>query len=238
LNGPNVNDDANHLTDSLNLANENSRFGAVGFGVVDCRGDRDNLDGWPASEAWFCLRTSPKQEHIAAVQLRQQTSIEVFLPRIRFQRVTRCGPAWVTEALFQNYLFAKFDLLNSLRCVQAARGVRGVVHFGNRWPTVPETAIRELRTAMDDRDLRVIEEDTLQPGDMVEIAGGAMHGLQAVVSRVMPSRQRAAVLLDFLGRQTTVELDRDQLIVAAQNRPRRSWMSAMAGTMRTAAAPI
>jgi transcriptional antiterminator RfaH len=184
------------------------------------------LGNWPAAEAWFCLRTLPKHEHIAAAQLRQEIEIEIFLPRIRFLRPTRCGPAWVTEALFQNYLFAKFNLLASLRRVQAARGVRGVVHFGNRWPTIPEAAITELRAAMDGRDLRVIE-DTLRPGDMVQIAEGAMHGLQAVVTHVMPARQRAAVLLDFLGRQTTVELDRSQLIVAAEDRPRRACLPAV-----------
>jgi transcriptional antiterminator RfaH len=68
------------------------------------------------------LRTLPKQEHIAAAQLRHQSSdVEVFLPRVRYRRTTRRGPAWVTEALFLNYLFARFDLVNSLRLVQAAR---------------------------------------------------------------------------------------------------------------------
>jgi transcription antitermination factor NusG len=32
------------------------------------------------------------------------------------------------------------------------------------------------------------------------------HGLLAVVTRIMPARERVAVLLEFLGRQTTVEL--------------------------------
>jgi transcriptional antiterminator RfaH len=189
--------------------------------------DRDRRDAWPAASSWFCLRTLPKHEHIAAAQLRQEAEVEVFLPRIRFQRTTRCGLAWVTEALFQNYLFAKFDLAAALRRVQAARGVRHVVHFGDRWPAIPDSAIQELQAAMDHRDLRVVE-DTLRPGDHVQIAEGAMRGLQAVVSRVMPARQRAAVLLDFLGRQTTVELDRGQLILAEQDGPRRSWMSAAA----------
>jgi len=179
---------------------------------------------WPNTEAWFCLRAQPKHEAIAAAQLRHDTGIEVFLPRIRFQRPTRCGLAWTTEALFQNYLFAKFDLLHSLRRVCAARGVRGVVHFGDRWPTVPEAAIAELQAAMAGEDVRVIE-NTLQPGDAVHIADGPMHGLQAVVTRVMPSRQRAAVLLDFLGRQTSVEVDRSRLVSANEQVVRRSWIS-------------
>ena len=101
----------------------------------------------------------------------QAADMEVFLPRIRFKRLTRCGPAWVTEALFQNYLFARFDLLVSLRRVQATRGVRGVVHFGARWPTVPESAIKELQAAMEGQELRVVE-DTLRPGDIVQVAEG------------------------------------------------------------------
>jgi transcriptional antiterminator RfaH len=231
----NIEKDMNDPGSYLNQADEVPSFGTGGLGALDRREDRDRLGMWPSSEAWFCLRTIPKHEHIAAAQLRQEAGIEVFLPRVRFQRATRCGPAWVTEALFQNYFFAKFDLLGSLRRVQAARGVRGVVHFGSRWPTIPETIIRDLRTAMNDQDLRVIE-DALQPGDTVEIAGGAMRGLQAVVSRVMPAQQRAAVLLEFLGRQTTVELDRSQLIVAAEDRPRRAWLSAAAAACRPAVA--
>jgi len=78
---------------------------------------------------------------------------------------------------------------------------------------------------MEGQELRVVE-DTLRPGDIVEVAEGVLHGLQAVVSRVMPARQRVAVLLDFLGRQTTVELDRSQLIVAAEDSHRRTWLAA------------
>jgi transcriptional antiterminator RfaH len=181
-----------------------------------------------ASTAWFCLRTHPKHEYIAAAHLRREADLEVFSPRIRFKRLTRCGLVWVTEALFQNYIFAKFDLLVSLRIVQAARGVRGVVHFGNRWPTVPQGAIEELQSSMDGQDLRVIDE-VLEPGDYVQIGEGAMQGLQAVVSRVMPARDRVAVLLDFLGQQTLVELDRKQLIVESKDRPRSEWKLAARG---------
>jgi transcriptional antiterminator RfaH len=177
--------------------------------------------------AWFCLRTHLKHEHIAAAQLRQDPQLDVFLPRIRYQRATRSGPAWVTEALFQSYVFARFDLATALRRVQYARAVRGVVHFGTRWPTIPEATIAELRSAMDGAELRTVE-NVLRPGDAVEINSGAMRGLQAVVSRVMPSRQRVAVLLDFLGRQTMVELDRNQITCAAEDEYRRACFSAAA----------
>ena len=73
------------------------------------------------------------------------TKLTVFLPRIRFKRATRQGTAWVTEALFPGYLFARFDWRTSLRLVQHSRGVRGVVHFGERWPAIPDDDHRELQ---------------------------------------------------------------------------------------------
>lgn len=161
--------------------------------------------------AWFCLRTQPKHEHIAAAHLGKESGLEIYLPRIRFRRATRRGPVWFTEALFPNYLFARFDLAACLRKICHTRGVRGVVHFGDRWPIVPEAVIEELRASLGADRVHVIHEK-LQPGQAVQIAGGVFHGLRAVVTRVMPSRERVAVLLEFLGRQTTVELPDEAVI--------------------------
>jgi transcriptional antiterminator RfaH len=161
--------------------------------------------------AWFCLRSQPKHEHIAAANLRQQLDTEVFSPRIRFRRATRRGPVWVTESLFPNYLFARFDWRNSLRLIHHAPGVAGVVHFGSRWPTIPDETIHGLRETLGHDELRVIG-DEFEAGDAVRISGGAFHGLEGVVTRVMPARARVAVLLDFLGRQTMVEVKVDSVV--------------------------
>jgi transcriptional antiterminator RfaH len=177
------------------------------------------------SESWFCVRSQLKHEHIAAGQLRRCEDIEVFSPRIRYQRATRCGRVWVTEALFQNYFFARFDLALALRRVQHARGVLGVVRFGNHWPAIPPQVIKELQAAMEGQELRVLE-DRFKEGDTVEITGGVLHGLQAVVSRVMPARLRVAVLLEFLGRQTTVELQLDQIAFSEGEKCREGWIPA------------
>src|SRR5258706_16034454 len=117
---------------------------------------------------WFCLRSQSKHEHIAAAHLRKMADIEVFLPRIRFKRSTRQGTVWVTEALFPSYLFARFNWQTSLREVRHARGVRGVVHFGERWPTIQPGIIEDLRRAIGDAEMCVIPAQ-LVPGDAVEI---------------------------------------------------------------------
>jgi transcriptional antiterminator RfaH len=167
--------------------------------------------------AWFCVRSKTKHEHLAAAHLEKESDVEVYLPRIRFRRATRRGPVWFTEALFPGYLFARFELATSLRKVSHAPGVSGVVHFGQRWPIVPAGVVEELRATVGAGQAHVIGED-LHPGENVQIAGGAFHGLRAVVTRVMPGRERVAVLLEFLGRQTAVELGREAVVREGDSR--------------------
>jgi transcriptional antiterminator RfaH len=161
--------------------------------------------------AWFCVRSHPKHEHIAAANLRQQLNTEVFSPRIRFRRATRRGPVWVTESLFPNYVFARFDWRSSLRLIHHAPGVAGVVHFGSRWPTIPDRVIDELRVMLGNEEFHLIG-DEVEAGDEVRVSGGAFHGLEGVVTRVMPGRARVGILLEFLGRQTMVEVGIDSIV--------------------------
>lgn len=166
--------------------------------------NREHLSA-PRAPAWFCVRSQIKHEHIAAARLRE-AGIEVFLPRVRFKKSSVRGPVWVTEALFPNYLFARFDWHAAFRLVRHAAGVRTVVSFGTTVATIPDQVIAELRESVGEEELRVIKND-LEPGDQVQFSGGAWHGLTAVVNQVMPAKERVKVLLNFLGQQTSVEVE-------------------------------
>lgn len=157
------------------------------------------------------MRARPKHEHIAAGHLRQLPGVEVFLPRVRFRRETRRGAVWFTEALFPNYLFARFEWQTLLRRVQHAAGVAGVVHFGDRWPTIEEPAMAELRALFGTAELHEIPA-LPEIGESVKIAGGALRGWHGLVTQVLPARERVTVLLDFLGRQTSVELPLKEIV--------------------------
>jgi transcriptional antiterminator RfaH len=166
--------------------------------------------GHDTAPTWFCVRSQPKHEHIAAARLRE-AGLEVFLPRLRFKKASVRGPVWVTEALFPNYLFARFSLRASLRLVRSAAGVSQVVHFGEEIPAVPDDVVAELRARLGSEELHVIEEN-FAPEDRVQIAEGALHGLAAVVTQVLPGKERVKVLLQFLGQQTSVEVDAAALV--------------------------
>ena len=165
----------------------------------------------PSGPAWFCLRSQPKHEHIAARRLAELPGVETFLPRIRFRRSTRTGAAWATEALFPNYLFARFDWQDSARAVRHATGVAGIVHFGLQYPTLDDAVIAELCSLFGTEQLHVIPA-ALEVGETVQVTGGAFHGLRAVITQVMPARQRVSVLLEFLGRPTPVEVSQTHLV--------------------------
>ena len=157
------------------------------------------------------MKAQTKREHIAADHVRQIPGATVFLPRIRLKRNTVRGPAWFTEALFPGYLFARFDFQTQFRQVQSANGVRGIVHFGDRWPAIPDDSIHELQLTFAGDSICTVE-NPLSEGEQVEVAVGAFRGLKAVISRVMPARERVLILMDFLGRQTTAEVRADELI--------------------------
>jgi transcriptional antiterminator RfaH len=110
--------------------------------------------------------------------------------------------------MFPGYVFARFNLKQSLDVVQYTFGVAGVVHFGFFWPVVPDETIDGLRAMIGDEEVRVVE-PALRVGQEVEVAGGTFAGFHGIVTRIMPARDRVSVLLEFLGRQTTVELPLD-----------------------------
>jgi len=155
--------------------------------------------------AWYCLRSQPKHEHIAAAHLRLLEGVTVFCPRIRFKRATRQGLVSVTEAMFPGYLFARFELAEMHRQVRYTHGVSGIVRFADRYTTIEEGALAQLRGHTGAADIKELNYD-LSEGDQVQIVGGAFGGLEAVVTQVLSPKERVKVLLEFLGRKMEAEV--------------------------------
>jgi transcriptional antiterminator RfaH len=159
----------------------------------------------PAASKWYCLRSQPKHEHIAAARLRLCEDIEVFCPRVKIQRSTRRGLVWFTEALFPNYLFARFEMERWQSLVRYSPGVSGIVRFGDDVPEVPERALADLRTFMEHSELKTLT-FSIAEGDDVEIVEGPFRGQSGVIRRLLPARERVKVLLEVLGGATEVDL--------------------------------
>jgi transcriptional antiterminator RfaH len=162
--------------------------------------------------AWYCARTKPKHEHIAAANVCSRLGLEVFHPRLRLERATKRGVVRVVEPLFPCYIFIRCILENFSDDIRHVTGISSLVHFGNKIPTVPESAIVELKQCFEAEEPMVVE-DGVVPGSEVQIADGVFMGFSGMVVRTLSAGQRVQILLDFLGRVTLAEVDRRSLRV-------------------------
>jgi transcriptional antiterminator RfaH len=160
---------------------------------------------------WFCIRTHLKHEHIAATHLRQIPGVDVFNPQLRLLRFTRQGCRRSTESLFPNYVFARFVLAFLLEKVTFTPGVKFILRFGVRVPEVPDAAIEDIRRGLDELGSQVLT-DGPGEGDEVEIVKGAFAGMKASVTRILPAKQRAQILLEVMGQLVPAELNLDAML--------------------------
>ncbi len=156
---------------------------------------------------WYCARTKPKHEHIAASNVRKQLSLEVFHPQLRMERHTKRGLVRTVEPLFPCYIFVRFCVQKHLDALRYVNGLSSIVHFGDRIPFVPEPTVDELRQYFSNQEQLMVEE-RMEAGAEVVVGGGAFSGMNASVLRVLPAGGRVQILLEILGRPTSVEVDR------------------------------
>lgn len=168
--------------------------------------------------AWYCIRSHPKHEHIAAANLRKLPGVETFFPQLRFIRATRRGWMRTTEPLFPTYLFARFVPALTLDKVRYTHSVNEVVHFGDELPTISDAVIEELRRNLQENQSQVFSDAPLQ-GQEVEISDGPLRGVQALVMRVLPAKERVLVLLNIMSRSIVAELSMKSLLCEKQRPP-------------------
>jgi transcriptional antiterminator RfaH len=162
---------------------------------------------------WFCLKTQPKREHLAAITLRRQFGMECLSPRLRFRKMTRRGAVWFVEAMFPSYLFAKFIYPKQHRAVESSHGVSGIVHFGDHLATLSEDIVGGLQARVGAEEIVTVD-SSIEVGQLVEITDGPFQGLEAVVTHLLPAKERVRVLLQFLGRSVEMELPTTKLLAA------------------------
>ena len=79
------------------------------------------------------------------------------------------------------------------------------VRFGEGVAALPDVVIAGMRELSGEQEVVVFDPE-LRIGDAVQIAEGAFQGLQAIVTQLLPAKERVKVLLDFLGRPVEAEI--------------------------------
>jgi transcriptional antiterminator RfaH len=174
---------------------------------------------------WYGVRTQTKREHIAAQHLRSLEAIEVFCPRLRYRKATRRGKIWWVEPMFPGYLLAKFNLEEMERAVTFTQGVRGLVRFGGKIPSIPSAFVETLRAqthahAEDGNPECITLTPEILTGDPIEVAHGPLRGMHGKVVQILPAAERVKILLEFLGRPNVIEVDLFSLILPRKPIPK------------------
>jgi len=160
---------------------------------------------------WYCIHTKSKCEHIAAAHLQRLTDeIQLFSPRLRYQKRTVRGKVWFTEALFPGYIFGQFVLEDWLRAVNHTPAVLRVISFGEHHPSIPDDIIALWRSRVED-DAVITVQEKLEPGDEIEVVNGPLRGIKTIITKVIPAKERVNILLEMLGNEREVELAVDAI---------------------------
>lgn len=160
--------------------------------------------------AWFCARTQPGRQNVAAAHLRS-FGVEVFNPQFITRKAARAGVIWKSAPLFPNYLFARFNFVADYRRVNYGFGMSGLVRFGGRYAEVREADLSVLRSTWGASEALTLD-SSVAPGDRVRLSGSLFHGVEAEVLCLLPGRQRVKVLLDFLGGPTEAEVEQNAVV--------------------------
>lgn len=125
---------------------------------------------------------------------------------------------WFVEAMFPGYLFAQFVYARLHRGVTHSTGIQRIVRFGDYVATLDPALIGALRQSAAEDEIVTIDPE-LEVGQSVRIAEGPLQGMEALVTRLIPAKERVRVLLDFLGRAVETEISAPDVL---SSKPARS----------------
>ena len=97
---------------------------------------------------WFVVNTKPKNEQRAATNL-INGGIEVLAPKLRLRKYKNGRFINVIEQMFPGYIFVKFHPVEEFHLVKYTRGVKTIVHFGNKIVPIHDDIINFIRSKLE-----------------------------------------------------------------------------------------
>lgn len=130
---------------------------------------------------WYAIRTRSRHEKMVAEQLDRQ-GIEGFLPLVKRTHKWSDRMKEVELPLFSGYNFVRvvFSSRDRLRVLQT-HGVAGFVGVNGFGTAIPDSQIQDIRTLLGSK-IPFEEKPFLRLGQRVRIRGGALDGVEGILS--------------------------------------------------------
>jgi transcription antitermination factor NusG len=161
---------------------------------------------------WFAASTLPRQEMMAAENLKAQ-SFEFLLPRLRVTKRHARKVVQAIDPLFPGYIFIRMDpAVTAWRSINGTRGIGHLVMSGDR-PVPARVGVVETIIGSIGPDGIVKFTDPIQPGARVRLMSGPFADvLGEVIS--LDSRGRVNLMLSLFGMSVHAETKRSNLVAA------------------------
>ena len=154
---------------------------------------------------WFAIRSRPRHEKKVNSSLRDR-GIPSFLPLHREKRRWSDRHTWVELPLFSQYLFVRVpDSAESRAQVLQTRGVVQFVGAPGRGTPIPDEQIDSLQSIVAQR-IPITPHEFLQVGERVRIRGGALEGIEGVLSAVRNDRS-LVISVDLIQKSVAIRID-------------------------------
>jgi len=161
-------------------------------------------------KSWYLVVAKPHKDAFAEEQLKNQ-GYEAYRPLVKYSKVQKGKEVQILSSLFPRYIFIHMhDGIDDWGPVRSTRGIQGIVKFGINPAKIDDAIIKEIRLREDDLSVRSINLDRFKVGQSIIINKGPFNGLEGIFSNYSGDR-RVIILLDFLGKQTTLNTDESNI---------------------------
>ncbi len=182
--------------------------------MTDVAGAREPSDDLKlrGREQWYVAQTLHRREKVAELHLRAQ-GFRSFFPQ--FRRTVRHARKLreVVAPVFPGYIFVVLNPeRDRWRSINGTFGVARLVSAHQRPTPVPTGVVEALLGSLDQSGL-VRFDDGLKPGQPVRVVAGPFAEVLGVLQR-LDAKGRVQVLLNIMGGQAPVRMDRANLTAA------------------------
>ena len=136
--------------------------------------------------------------------------LQMEVPLEKVTEVTESGATKEVERkVFPGYVLIKMVMTDATwHLVRNIRGVTGFVGSGNK--PIPLTEEEAIAMGMEKHEINV----RYQVGDTVRIMDGPFQSFVGQVEEIDPEKNRVSVIVSMFGRETSVDLELDEVEVA------------------------
>jgi transcription antitermination factor NusG len=159
----------------------------------------------PEAGSWYAVHTRSRHEKRVASEL-QQKGVATFLPLITETRKWTDRRMKVEVPLFSCYLFVNLPIgVESRVTVLRTSGVLSFVGGNHLGCSVPTQQLEQIQTVLE-RKVPCAAHPFLELGQRVRIRGGALDGIEGVLTRFGGS-DRLVISVDTIQRALSITVD-------------------------------